>query len=263
MSHVNDQNWFAVALDFFIVVSGVLVAFQLSTWGQERAARDRAEQSLVQLYEESELIATYNINMVGVFGEWLRQQEVAVAAFSAGSLEGVEPAEFEFGTVTSLFYPSIAPPRRVYDELSSAGLLREIHAPAAMQAVDNYYGSLDFIEGQLPFFRQNTDFLPHRRHQGINNIYDPTHPSGRRIEIDFEMLSQDEEFLSGLVGQLRNQRQFNNYRRDMMATAVQMCIALAEAVDRACEAAEGLSESDLISPNFFRNEEDDDEEAGE
>ena len=27
--HIRDQNWFAVALDFFIVVVGILIAFNL------------------------------------------------------------------------------------------------------------------------------------------------------------------------------------------------------------------------------------------
>ena len=28
--HVKDQNWFAVALDFFIVIAGILIAFQIT-----------------------------------------------------------------------------------------------------------------------------------------------------------------------------------------------------------------------------------------
>lgn len=38
--HVRDQNWFAVALDFFIVVVGILIALQITNWndaGKERA----------------------------------------------------------------------------------------------------------------------------------------------------------------------------------------------------------------------------------
>ena len=30
--HVKDQNWFAVALDFVIVVAGILIAFQITNW---------------------------------------------------------------------------------------------------------------------------------------------------------------------------------------------------------------------------------------
>lgn len=34
--HVKDQNWFAVALDFVIVVSGILIAFQITSWNEAR-----------------------------------------------------------------------------------------------------------------------------------------------------------------------------------------------------------------------------------
>ncbi len=47
--HVKDQNWFAVALDFFIVVSGILIAFQITNWSQaqgEKANLVRAEIAL-------------------------------------------------------------------------------------------------------------------------------------------------------------------------------------------------------------------------
>lgn len=36
--HVKAQNWFAVGLDFLIVIVGILIAFQITNWGEERAA---------------------------------------------------------------------------------------------------------------------------------------------------------------------------------------------------------------------------------
>jgi len=30
--HVKDQNWFAVGLDFFIVVVGVFIGMQVANW---------------------------------------------------------------------------------------------------------------------------------------------------------------------------------------------------------------------------------------
>ena len=50
--HVKDQNWFAVALDFVIVVVGILIAFQITNWSEAR--RDvRAERALLErLHDE-------------------------------------------------------------------------------------------------------------------------------------------------------------------------------------------------------------------
>ena len=45
--HVKDQNWFAVFLDFFLVVAGVFIGLQVNDWNAQRV-----EQSLEQEYLE-------------------------------------------------------------------------------------------------------------------------------------------------------------------------------------------------------------------
>lgn len=44
---VREQNWFAVALELVIVVLGVVIGFQVTAWGNERAARAQ-EQVLLR-----------------------------------------------------------------------------------------------------------------------------------------------------------------------------------------------------------------------
>ncbi len=48
--NVKDQNWFAVVLDFVIVVLGILIAFQITNWStarEERRVYDEAFERLV------------------------------------------------------------------------------------------------------------------------------------------------------------------------------------------------------------------------
>lgn len=47
--HVKDQNWFAVALDFFIVVVGILIAFQITNWNEARNERKQEHVWLTRL----------------------------------------------------------------------------------------------------------------------------------------------------------------------------------------------------------------------
>jgi len=51
--HVKAQNWFAVGLDFVIVVFGVFVGLQVQDWNDSR--KERVEESLlmVRLFEET------------------------------------------------------------------------------------------------------------------------------------------------------------------------------------------------------------------
>ena len=47
--HVRDQNWFAVFLDFFIVVTGILIAFQITNWNEGRSDKATEVEYLIQL----------------------------------------------------------------------------------------------------------------------------------------------------------------------------------------------------------------------
>jgi len=50
--HVKDQNWFAVALDFFIVVVGILIAFQITNWSEERSEHAQHEVYIGRLHDD-------------------------------------------------------------------------------------------------------------------------------------------------------------------------------------------------------------------
>lgn len=47
--HVKDQNWFAVTLDFIIVVVGVFVGLQAQEWREDVASRERLDRIVAAL----------------------------------------------------------------------------------------------------------------------------------------------------------------------------------------------------------------------
>lgn len=51
--HIKEQNWFAVALDFFIVVVGILIAFQITNWSQVRQDKLIYQQARLAVIEEA------------------------------------------------------------------------------------------------------------------------------------------------------------------------------------------------------------------
>jgi hypothetical protein len=55
---VKDQNWFAVALDFFIVVAGILIAFQITNWNEGRSERALTNDYLHRLHTDLSLSLT-------------------------------------------------------------------------------------------------------------------------------------------------------------------------------------------------------------
>ncbi len=50
--HVQDQNWFAVLLDFSIVVVGVFVGLQVQEWAQERERQRQESVYVLRLHDE-------------------------------------------------------------------------------------------------------------------------------------------------------------------------------------------------------------------
>lgn len=50
--HVSDQNWVAVALDFFIVVAGVYIGIQLGNWNDARGNKQATISALERLNGE-------------------------------------------------------------------------------------------------------------------------------------------------------------------------------------------------------------------
>ena len=50
--HVRDQNWFAVGIDFVIVVVGVFIGIQVANWNETRAEYQKETDALVELRNE-------------------------------------------------------------------------------------------------------------------------------------------------------------------------------------------------------------------
>ncbi len=49
---IRKQDWFAVAIEFIIVVTGIFVALQVTEWNEQRQLREREHNYLVRLAED-------------------------------------------------------------------------------------------------------------------------------------------------------------------------------------------------------------------
>ncbi|GEM_PF-3608747 len=62
IDHVKHQNWTAVALDFVIVVVGILIAFQINAWSARQAEMRSLNVALERLRDEIQ----FNIGVIDV-----------------------------------------------------------------------------------------------------------------------------------------------------------------------------------------------------
>lgn len=74
--HVKAHNWFAVAIDFLIVVIGVFIGIQVSNWNDVRKARAAEAALLERLAEEFE-------TMEPALAHWVEQMKETTASTGA------------------------------------------------------------------------------------------------------------------------------------------------------------------------------------
>ncbi len=135
--HVNDQNWFAVFVDFIIVVVGVFVGLQVSNWNQ--AQQDSATEYQYIKRIQQDLLATEK-DMHGRVNYFNQVKKHALATLNA--LES--PAE-QLGQkfLFDSFEASQSLPRPMgrdtYNELISDGSLKTLSKLIIRQRLAQYY----------------------------------------------------------------------------------------------------------------------------
>jgi hypothetical protein len=85
--HVKEQNWFAVVLDFLIVVIGILIAFQITNWNEARQNKDKAELFIERLEQDF-------VDQLKISNRSLALHKQALEA-TARLIEGVRSGSFD------------------------------------------------------------------------------------------------------------------------------------------------------------------------
>lgn len=236
--NLTQQNWVAVGLDLAVVILGVFLAFQVNEWKETRQDRANELIAVERLQSEASEIVGQLDRFVSEFDQLAVTQDFAVAALSRKSWDATEYSQIETGVATMVMYPAVSPPRSTYDELVSSGQFGAISYPDARKAVSEYYADLDFVEKQLPFFREIAEGSIKVAGDGLAMTYDPSSELRLKTAFDLSTLAGNSRYMSNLVRELRNQRMFQNYRRMLLRSAVGMCHALADVTQDPCPAVE-------------------------
>ena len=135
--HIREQNWFAVFLDFFIVVVGVFIGIQVSNWDQERKnnalAADYVERIKVDIAEQVSLL-----NHISNYYQLVYNHgQAAIQAMN----QPTESLDTEF--LIDLFQSSqrlnFLVNQSTYDELLSTGRIANISNKRTRNLITNYY----------------------------------------------------------------------------------------------------------------------------
>tara|TARA_R110002073_G_scaffold126703_1_gene271618 strand:+ start:10019 stop:10798 length:780 start_codon:yes stop_codon:yes gene_type:complete len=134
---IRQQNWFAVVLEFVIVIAGVVIGFQVTEWNSQRKAVARADILTARLIED------LRDEQWRVEGNAIYNAQVSDNAQRAiDALEGRRTVDDETLVVeafraTQIFsFPII---RTTYEELVATGAIDLITDSALLVAAVEYY----------------------------------------------------------------------------------------------------------------------------
>lgn len=185
--HVKAQNWFAVFLDFVIVVAGILIAFQITGWSDRRGERVREARYLTGIVEDLRADIA-EIDLVRTAADWRASAAEAVLAkagapprrtaitFATDSIQFDAAAPFTsddpFAANAALsVVPTLDGNRHTYAALISTGEFRLLRDGALAREIQSYYADVDEVrdfEVTLEVVRNEVAALRHRL--GISNF---------------------------------------------------------------------------------------------
>ncbi|MEP0200923.1 MAG: hypothetical protein ABJ084_03820 [Halioglobus sp.] len=173
--HVKEQNWFAVGLDFCIVVAGILIAFQITNWSEARSARQLEREYMVLLARDIATIETALRQQV------VQDQHIATNAKKAlkkinDRRSGMDPLDIG-QSLTSIFgRRTLDLQSPTYSEMMSVGRLTLIQDTTLRNRIISYFDEMQRLERVA---EQNNEFFVEKftaflRDSGLGYVPLPT-----------------------------------------------------------------------------------------
>lgn len=135
IEHVQNQNWTAVTIDFFIVVVGVFVGLQVQEWYEERARRVADSQYMERLHGEVVELLSIRENVVVPRSEnYANLKRATQKLYGTGADVTLTTSECAAIQLSHVFInPTIALPTA--DELLATGRLDTLSSPIVKSAI--------------------------------------------------------------------------------------------------------------------------------
>ena len=153
---IRHQNWFAVAIEFIVVVSGVVIGFAVTGWAEDRNERQRAAQYIERLAADMEENESRYLRS-RAFRSDVRLFGLEALSYASGETEPADP----WRVVLAYFNAGQAGGSQLvtatYNELIATGELRLLPQSGLRAQLSSYYSQqiLTRITDELPDFRKS------------------------------------------------------------------------------------------------------------
>lgn len=190
--HVKTQNWFAVFLDFFIVVIGVYIGLQVNNWNGARQTLTRQDTVLSQLAEELDDAVHEAEKRVAFQQRILVEIDVVIATTDSGKIDPEDEVQFSSGLNLLNGWWQPAWRLATVDELISQGELNLIPDPKLRSGLVAYRDTVDVIRDDIILMLgDNSTFMPFiSRHirsvpNGFESVAETEEETANAVLFDF------------------------------------------------------------------------------
>ena len=230
---IREQNWLAVAIEFVIVIAGVVIGFQISAWNAEREAAARVDLALVRLQAETEETIRTLRSRIAMNAERQADQTLMVHVAMTGELLPEDTETFERAVAQLMYFSRPPVQQSTYLALEQSGDLALITDRELVAELNRYRGRLEWIESQHNGFRSGLTEFTDRLSEFV--FHEPTdEPTVTHVRVDLDRLAAEPRYQSALVQIARMHAIFAMYVVALEAHTVELCHRLAEETGRAC-----------------------------
>ena len=234
--HIEDREWILLALETLGVLAGILIAFELQLWGQQRSESAKHHELMERLFEETESDVSSIRFMRDVLKPMVEREELF--ATRIGNSEC--PSDDDFQAVTTLgMMPALTMPTSVYQELMGAGGLSSIERDDVRTHLAKLHEDLEWSQKQIDYFRTfavTDDPVPNSDPR-LRVRFDRSTDEPLVSTFDRRALCKDQAFKNKLAAATRQHRVLLRYFQDPLEDAISVCVRLGDRLGRTCTPA--------------------------
>jgi hypothetical protein len=229
---LRRQDWTAVTIEFFLVVAGVLLAFQINEWANQREARAEQTAATVRLLDEAELTVAYMRAGVDIQRSLVADLDYTLGRIQNGHWPGADRNRMTRALLGIVNAAPPAPPSSVYDDLVASGGLGKIGDVQLRSAVADYRATLDFNSRFVDYFRHR---MPNFAAYGaLRYDFAEGQPGRVRLQVNFPALAKDRELQEALALAAGGQEIMLRTRQRTLRQAEKMCMEIGRFAAKPC-----------------------------
>jgi hypothetical protein len=231
---IRRQDWVAVLLEFLILVVGIFLGLQATSWNEERQRQSSRLETLNLLQDET----LANLGRIDrrnrYYEERIAQLTVVVGAVASGQLDPGSNADFERGLAQIQFFAPVAIHDAAFVALQESGAIAELNDKALLIELADYRASVDWIASQHRSFRDGISTLGEYWRPHVEHLRDPR-PGVTTVQWQLKAFHEDRVARSAVIEVERMYEIFAGYIRSLGDETLALCEALAARTGRPCE----------------------------